>query len=307
MRLARWIGCGMATAMLMGCGNRYGSLNYATPPGYAQPVRAASPVAAVTLPSVDIGRPSAMTFDKVGNLMVANAMGNSLMSVTSRGEAMEKADNLPDPAAVTTSRSGAVYVACHRDGSIVRVTTSDVKRVALDLPSAKGLAVASDETLYVTLPATREIVEIKSDGTRRTIWHHATWIPEQLTMTAKDELFVSVRTGATGRLLQIDRNGRQLDQFNFEDPITGLAANDQGRLLVAAASPDTDGILVGELGWLDRNGQWSIVAEDVVRPMAVTVYPGGNPVYVHYDEARHRYEIVSIVGNVAAPWLTSAS
>ncbi|MBC7541309.1 MAG: hypothetical protein H7338_01115 [Candidatus Sericytochromatia bacterium] len=306
MRLAQLMGYGMTLVLLTGCGNRFGSLNYTMMPGFARPVQAAGPVAAVTLPKVDIGRPSSMAFDLAGNLLVANASGGSLMAVTSRGEALEKADNLPDPSAVTVSRSGAVYVACQKDGSIVKMTTREIKRTVTGLTSPKGLAVASDESLFVTLPLSREIIEIKADGTRQTLWKHATWAPEQITVTAKDEIFVSVHEGTKCRLLQLDRKGKQVDEYQFQHPLTSLAADDKGRLLVATAAPDKENILVGELGWLDRNGEWSILAENVVRPMAVTVYPGGNAVYAHYDEAKHRYEIVSIAGVVAAPWLAGS-
>jgi hypothetical protein len=305
MRLARLMGYGLTLILLVGCGNRFGSLNYAMMPGYARPLRAATPAARTSLPKVDIGRPSSLVFDGAGNLLVANAKAGSLMAVTNRGDAMEKADNLPDPTAIAVSRSGAVYVVCRADGTIVKMTTQEIKRVVNGLTGPMGLAVTADETLYVSLPASREIVEIKADGTRRTIWTHATLVPEQLLVTAKDELFVSLRDGKKGRLIQLDRQGKQTDEYRFDDPITGLAADEKGRLLVAAASPDKNKILTGALGWLDRNGDWSILAENVVRPLAVSVYPGGNAVYVQYDTAAQRYVIVSIFGDVSAPWLTA--
>lgn len=306
MRFARWMGTGLLALSLMGCGNRFASVNYSNLANYARPVRSAAVVKAQTLPTVDIGRPVAMAFDRADNLLVANNRGGSILAVTARGEAMEKADNLPDPSAIAVSRSGNIYVTCFKDGSIVRMNAQGVRRVANALRGPRSIAVTSDESLYITLPETKEVVEIKPDGTRQTIWQSTNLVPELITATAKDELFVSVKDGSHGRLLQISRKGKQVDEYTFDDHLMALSADPKGRLFVATGAMNDDDVAVGELGWLDRNGEWTILAQDVVKPLAVAVTPGGAPIYVHYDGAKHRYEIVTLVGDTAASWLAAS-
>jgi hypothetical protein len=306
MRFARWMGMGLLAFSLMGCGNRFASVNYSNLANYARPVRPAQAVTTQAMPTMDIGRPVALAFDRADNLLVANNKGGSILAVTARGEALEKADNLPDPSAMTVSRGGNIYVSCFKDGTIVRMNEKGVKRIANALTGLRSVAVTSDESLYVTLPQTREVIEIKPDGTRQTIWKHASFVPELITATGKDELFLSVQDGQRGRLLQISRKGKQLDEFTFDNHLTAVAADPKGRLFVATAAMNDDDVAVGELGWLDRNGDWTILAENVVKPLAVAVTPGGMPIYVHYDGAKNRYEIVTLVGDSAAPWLAAS-
>jgi DNA-binding beta-propeller fold protein YncE len=306
MRLATWLGTGLIALTLVGCGNRFAAVNYTNMAGYARAVRPAVAAQVKALPAIDIGRPAAMVFDKADNLLVANNKSGSVLTVTSRGEAMEKADNLPDPSSMAVSRSGSVYVSCFSDGSIVRMNNREVKRVAKGLAGPRSVAVTSDESLYITLPASREVMEIQADGTRQIIWQHATLKPELILATAKDELFVSVQDGEHGRLLQISRKGKKLDEYRFERHVTALSADKAGRLLVAAAALNDDEMPQGDLGWLDRNGDWTILAENVVRPLAVAVTPGGTPVYVRFDGSKQRYEIVTIMGDTATPWLAAS-
>jgi DNA-binding beta-propeller fold protein YncE len=297
---------GLLALSLTGCGNRFASVNYSNLANYARPVRPAEVVKTQSIPNVDIGRPVAMTFDKADNLLVANNKGGSILAVTSRGEAMEKADNLPDPSSMAVGRNGSIYIACFKDGSIVRMNNQEIRRTVKGLAGPRSVAVTSDETLYVTLPESREIVAIKPDGTRQTVWTHASFVPELILTTGQDELFVSVQDGRRGRLLQLTRQGKQIDEYTFDNHVTGLAADAKGRLLVAAAAMDEDGQTVGELGWLDRDGAWAILAEDVARPMAVAVSPGGFPVYVQYDGKTNRYQVVTIIGDASAPWLSAS-
>jgi DNA-binding beta-propeller fold protein YncE len=247
-----------------------------------------------------------MVFDRSDNLLVANNKGGSILAITNRGEAMEKADNLPDPSALTVSRSGNVYITCFKDGSIVRMSNREVRRTVKDLAGPRSVAVTSDESLYVTLPQSREVIEIKADGTRQTIWKHAKFIPELIVTTDKDELFVSVQDGDHGRLLEISRKGKQLDEYTFDNHVTALSADAKGRLLIATAVMGDNDMPVGELGWLDRNGDWTILSENVVRPLAIAVSPGGYPVYVQYDESKNRYEIVTLANDAAASWLAAS-
>lgn len=304
-RMAHWMGTGLLALGLMGCGNRFASVNYSNLANYARPVQSAAVVKTQTVPAVNIGRPVALAFDTADNLLVANNQGGSVLAVTNRGVAMEKANNLPDPSAIAVSRNGNVYVACFKDGSIVRMNSQGTKRVVNALSGPRSIAVTSDESLYVTQPETKEVIEIKPDGTRQAVWQSTTFVPELITATAKDELFVSVQDGTRGRLFQISRKGKQLDEYTFDNHLMALSSDKNGRLFVATGTTNEDNVAVGELGWLDRNGEWTILAQDVVKPLAVAVTPGGMPLYVQYDGSKHRYEIVTFVGDNAAPWLAA--
>lgn len=298
----------LAALVVAGCGNRF--TGPGLPGGYGGPRHAGvqpAPVgtAPVAVPAVAFGRPAGLAYDRQGQLLVANDEDGMVMAIGQGNVAMSRASGLKGPRAVATDRQGAIYVADARDGSIVKLTASQVKRVATGIDTPTGVAVASDGTIYVSSPKAREVFAISPEGQRETIWSHEGLAPEHVVVTGKDEIFVAVRAGDKGQLLELDRTGKKKDTYYFDHPLTAVAAGPDDRLFVAAASQDADGYLWGDLGWLDRDGTWTITAENVIDPLALAVSPAGDPVYVQYDWDSDSYQLVTMTNGQASVWLKS--
>lgn len=188
--------------------------------------------------SGDIANPTAIAFDKGGQMFVSSRLDGTVYRVTPFREAVPFVKNLGVATGLAFDRSGTMYVG-DRTGTIYKVNSIGEEKAWVQLEpsvSAYHLAVGADEALYVTGPTVSSfdsVQRIDKDGEVR-VFYKGLGRPQGLAFDDAGNLYVVASLKGRRGVVRISPDGQQAELFVAGTNLVGLAFSATGDLVVAS-------------------------------------------------------------------------
>lgn len=213
--------------------------------------------------------PTAIAFDKAGNMFVANWSGGGVVKIDATGNASTYAAIAGSPAGLAFDSQGFLYVSDYRD-AIYRVAPDGTTTVfAKGLHTPTGINFNHKGELLATNRSSNEVVKISPTGEISVIakgFHTPVGVVEH----PDGNIYVS---NYSGGISKIDKNGSVTNvSTDFGAPGCGIIIF-QGEVLAV----DNGQGMVKNIG--TKGHQTRVIAQNLKQPVALGVHPQGK-IYV---------------------------
>lgn len=192
----------------------------------------------VTEVSGDITNPTAIAFDRSGQMFVTSRMDGTVYRLTPFHEAVAFATSLGIATGLAFDREGRMYVG-DRTGTIYRVSgIGEAEEFAHLEPSVSAyhLAFGPDDHLYVTGPTVTSFdVVMRVDRSGQTsIFFRGLGRPQGLAFDREGNLYVAASLGGRRGIVRISPDGQQAEVFVAGMNLVGLAFSARGEMVVVS-------------------------------------------------------------------------
>ena len=187
--------------------------------------------------SGDITNPTAIAFDRDGQMFVTSRLDGTVYRVTAFREALPFARNLGIATGMAFDSAGTMYVG-DRSGTIYKVNGIGEEKAWVQLEpsvSAYHLAFGPDDALYVTGPTVSSfdsIYRVDQNGDAGTFFK-GLGRPQGLAFDHSGNLYVAASLKGRRGVVRISSNGNQAELFLSGMNLVGLAFSSSGDLAVA--------------------------------------------------------------------------
>jgi sugar lactone lactonase YvrE len=187
--------------------------------------------------SGDITNPTAIAFDKTGQMFVTSRLDGTVYRVTPFKDAVAFARNLGVATGLAFDREGLMYVG-DRSGTIYRVNGIGEEKPWAQLEpsvSAYHLAFGPDDALYVTGPTVSSddaVMRVDRSGAVST-FYHGLGRPQGLAFDRDANLYVAASMRGRRGIIRISPGGRDAEMAVAGMNVVGLAFSATGDMIVA--------------------------------------------------------------------------
>ncbi len=188
--------------------------------------------------SGDIINPTAIAFDKDGQMFVSSRMDGNVYRVNPFKEAAPFVRNLGIATGLAFDAKGTLYVG-DRSGTIYRVNRIGEEKAWVQLEpsvSAYHLAFGPDDALYVTGPTVTSfdsVYRIDPDGTVTT-FYKGLGRPQGLAFDEAGNLYLAASLKGRRGIVRIAPDGEQAELFVAGMNLVGLAFSADGEMIVVS-------------------------------------------------------------------------
>ncbi len=188
--------------------------------------------------SGDIANPTAIAFDKNGQMFVTSRLDGVVYRVTPFREAVPFVRNLGVATGLAFDSAGTMYVG-DRSGTIYKVNAIGEEKSWAELESsvsAYHLAFGPDDALYVTGPTVSSfdsIYRIDQNG-EVGIFYKGLGRPQGLAFDPAGNLYVVASLKGRRGVVRITADGKQAEVFAAGMNLVGLAFSSTGEMIVAS-------------------------------------------------------------------------
>ncbi|HEV2913665.1 MAG TPA: hypothetical protein VGX92_10325 [Pyrinomonadaceae bacterium] len=187
--------------------------------------------------SGDITNPTAIAFDKTGQMFVTSRLDGTVYRITPFKEAVAFAGNLGVATGLAFDRAGRMYVG-DRSGTIYRINGIGEESAWAQLEpsvSAYHLAFGPDDALYVTGPTvSSDDAVMRIDESREPrIFYRGLGRPQGLAFDRDGNLYVAASMRGRRGIIRISPNGREAEMAVAGMNVVGLAFSAAGDMVVA--------------------------------------------------------------------------
>jgi len=187
--------------------------------------------------SGDITNPTAIAFDKTGQMFVTSRLDGTVYRVTPFKDAVAFARNLGVATGLAFDREGLMYVG-DRSGTIYRINGIGEEKPWAQLEpsvSAYHLAFGPDDALYVTGPTVSSddaVMRVDRNG-EAGIFYHGLGRPQGLAFDRGGNLYVAASMRGRRGIIRISPGGRDAEMAVAGMNVVGLAFSAAGDMIVA--------------------------------------------------------------------------
>lgn len=188
--------------------------------------------------SGDITNPTAIAFDKEGQMFVTSRLDGTVYRVTPFKEAVPFARNLGVATGIAFDSQGQMYVG-DRTGTIFQVNEIGEEKTWAQLEpsvSAYHLACGPDDAIYLTGPTVTSfdsIMRVDQDGTSR-VFYRGLGRPQGLAFDKEGNLYVAATLRGRRGIVRISRDGQKAGLFVAGMNLVGLAFSALGDMVVVS-------------------------------------------------------------------------
>lgn len=188
--------------------------------------------------SGDITNPTAIAFDRNGQMFVTSRMDGTVYRVTPFHEAVAFVSDLGIATGLAFDRQGRMYVG-DRTGTIYRVSgIGEAHEFAQVEPSVSAyhLAFGPDDYLYVTGPTVTSydvVTRIDPSG-QASIFFRGLGRPQGLAFDRDGNLFVAASLAGRRGIVRIDADSAEAELFVAGMNLVGLAFSTSGQMVVVS-------------------------------------------------------------------------
>jgi len=188
--------------------------------------------------SGDITNPTAIAFDKEGQMFVSSRLDGTIYRVTPFKEAQPFARNLGVATGIAFDKDSQMYVG-DRTGTVFKVNEIGEEKIWAHLEpsvSAYHLAWGPDDALYVTGPTVTSfdsIMRIDKDGNAATFFK-GLGRPQGLAFDTDGNLYVAATLRGRRGIVRVEPNGDKAEVFVAGMNLVGVAFSALGEMIVAS-------------------------------------------------------------------------
>jgi sugar lactone lactonase YvrE len=188
--------------------------------------------------SGDITNPTAIAFDREGQMFVTSRLDGNVYRVTPFKEAVAFARNLGVATGLAFDSHGQMYVG-DRTGTIYKVSEIGEEKSWTQLEpsvSAYHLAFGPNEALYVTGPTVTSfdsITRIDENG-NASVFYRGLGRPQGLAFDTEGNLYVAATMRGRRGIVRISPDGAQAETFVAGMNLVGLAFSGSGDMIVVS-------------------------------------------------------------------------
>lgn len=188
--------------------------------------------------SGDVANPTAIAFDRSGQMFVSSRLDGTIYRITPFKEAVAFARNLGVATGLAFDSSGTMYVG-DRSGTIYKVNGIGEEKAWVQLEpsvSAYHLAWGPDEALYVTGPTVTSfdvIYRIDADG-KVDVFYKGLGRPQGLAFDQQGNLYVAASLRGRRGIVRITATKREAAMVVAGMNLVGLAFSASGDMVVAS-------------------------------------------------------------------------
>jgi sugar lactone lactonase YvrE len=188
--------------------------------------------------SGDITNPTAIAFDKEGQMFVTSRLDGNVYRVTPFKEGVPFAKNLGVATGLAFDSQGQMYVG-DRNGTIFKVTEFGEEHSWAQLEpsvSAYHLAFGPDGALYVTGPTVTSfdtVTRIDQNG-NASVFYRGLGRPQGLAFDTSGNLYVAATLRGRRGIVRISPDGQQAEIFVAGVNLVGLAFSALGEMVVVS-------------------------------------------------------------------------
>lgn len=186
--------------------------------------------------SGDIANPTAIAFDREGQMFVTSRMDGTVYRITPFKEAVAFAQNLGVATGLAFDSTGRMYVG-DRTGTIYRINGIGEEMAWAQLEpsvSAYHLAFGPDDALYVTGPTVSSfdaVTRIDSDG-QASVFYRGLGRPQGLAFDRDGHLYVAASLRGRRGIVRISPDGSEAQMAVAGMNVVGLAFGPTGEMVV---------------------------------------------------------------------------
>ncbi|MGH9970998.1 MAG: IPT/TIG domain-containing protein [Pyrinomonadaceae bacterium] len=188
--------------------------------------------------SGDITNPTAIAFDKDGQMFVTSRMDGTVYQVNPFKEAVPFVHNLGIATGMAFDQAGTMYVG-DRTGTIYKVNRIGEEKAWVQLEpsvSAYHLAFGPDDALYVTGPTVTSfdaVYRIDRNG-EVTVFYKGFGRPQGLAFDTQGNLYLAASLRGRRGIVRISQEGKRAELFVAGMNLVGLAFSSDGDMVVVS-------------------------------------------------------------------------